>query len=193
MKYKKRVIRLWKWLNNPFCESILLWKEILLITAIVMLVISYMLPFSYQFKSQYFLIGGMAVLGIYFFLIKFIYPNINDHIRSTVHYLLSLSSFEFYLLSTLVVVPIYTGSWLLSVRIYEKKLFSKGIENLRGTIMKKEAIFGIIFVILFVILLKIFQDSIPRITEPITNTVVLVDFVILAIVVGISQLTRSSD
>lgn len=85
------------------------------------------------------------------------------------------------------------GQSLPSMRQLEKNLDISVITTKRAyeELEKKGFIYSI--VILFVILLKIFQDSIPRITEPITNTVVLVGFVILAIVVGISQLTRSSD
>ncbi len=84
------------------------------------------------------------------------------------------------------------GQSLPSMRQLEKDLDISVITTKRAYELEKN---GFIYsiVILFVILLKIFQDSIPRITEPITNTVVLVGFVILAIVVGISQLTRSSD
>lgn len=84
------------------------------------------------------------------------------------------------------------GQSLPSMRQLAKDLDISVITTKRAYELEKN---GFIYsiVILFVILLKIFQDSIPRITEPITNTVVLVGFVILAIVVGISQLTRSSD
>lgn len=84
------------------------------------------------------------------------------------------------------------GQSLPSMRQLEKDLDISVITTKRAYELEKN---GFIYsiVILFVILFKIFQDSIPRITEPITNTVVLVGFVILAIVVGISQLTRSSD
>lgn len=59
--------------------------------------------------------------------------------------------------------------------------------------MKKGAVFGIIFAVVFVILLKVFQNSIPRISEPITNTIVLVGFVVLAMIIGISQLLKKRD
>lgn len=40
------------------------------------------------------------------------------------------------------------------------------------------------------IFLKIFQDSIPKINEPITNIFVLVVFVISAVIYGISRIRK---
>ncbi|WP_341279166.1 hypothetical protein [Paenibacillus sp. FSL H8-0537] len=40
------------------------------------------------------------------------------------------------------------------------------------------------------IFLKIFQDSIPKINEPITNIFVLVVFVISAVIYGVSRIRK---
>ncbi|MFJ6210295.1 hypothetical protein [Lysinibacillus sp. NPDC092081] len=53
--------------------------------------------------------------------------------------------------------------------------------------MKQVSIIGIIFTIGVLICLKIFQDSIQRINEPITNIFVFVGFVFVAIIYGMSR------
>lgn len=53
--------------------------------------------------------------------------------------------------------------------------------------MKQVSIIGIIFTVGLLVFLKVFQDSIPRISEPITNTFVFIGVVIFAIIYGMSK------
>ncbi|SFF09363.1 hypothetical protein SAMN04487969_113176 [Paenibacillus algorifonticola] len=53
--------------------------------------------------------------------------------------------------------------------------------------MKPISIIVIILTVGVFIFLKIFQDSIPKINEPITNIFVFVGFVIFAVIYGISR------
>jgi quinol-cytochrome oxidoreductase complex cytochrome b subunit len=56
--------------------------------------------------------------------------------------------------------------------------------------MKQVSIIGVIFIVVIFILLKVFQDSIPRISEPITNILVFVVFIIFMIILGLSKISK---
>lgn len=59
--------------------------------------------------------------------------------------------------------------------------------------MKQISIIGVIFVVVLVVLLKVFEDSIPRIGDPLTNILVLVLFGIVAVVYGVSQIRKKVE
>lgn len=58
--------------------------------------------------------------------------------------------------------------------------------------MKHVSINGVIFVVI-VVLLKLFQDAIPRINDPTTNIIVFLLFVIFVSVYGFSKVRKSSS
>ncbi|MEK5039414.1 ABC-2 transporter permease [Sporosarcina sp. FSL K6-3457] len=104
-------------------QEVMVWKDILLIASSVLVAISLMFPFSYKFKSQYMLIGGLASLAIYLVLIPLFIPNVNDKVREFVQMVLTLEATQLYLFIILLVTTLYACSWLLSIRIYERKVF----------------------------------------------------------------------
>ena len=57
--------------------------------------------------------------------------------------------------------------------------------------MSKPTVAGMIIGIGLLILLKVFQDSIPRITDPLMNILILIGFVLFAIIYGVSQLRKN--
>ncbi|MEK5070024.1 hypothetical protein [Sporosarcina sp. FSL K6-1508] len=57
--------------------------------------------------------------------------------------------------------------------------------------MKKVTVFGIIIGIGLLVLLKVFQHSIPRISDPLANYTILTGFVLIAIIYGASQLRKN--
>lgn len=59
--------------------------------------------------------------------------------------------------------------------------------------MKQISIIGVIFVVVLIVLLKVFEDSIPRIGDPLTNILVLVLFGIVAVVYGVSQIRKKVE
>lgn len=59
--------------------------------------------------------------------------------------------------------------------------------------MKKVSIAGIIFAVGLLVLLKIFQSSIPRINDPITNILVFIGFVIFLIIYGLAQFRKNDQ
>ncbi|MCI1591879.1 ABC-2 transporter permease [Heyndrickxia oleronia] len=99
------------------------WKDILLMVGIVMVAISLMLPFCYKFKSNYLFIATIIGFGVYLLVINFVIQNLNDRIRESVHMLLTLGNTQLYVLIGLLVIILYIGSWLLSIRIYRNKVF----------------------------------------------------------------------
>lgn len=54
--------------------------------------------------------------------------------------------------------------------------------------MKKGTVIGISIGVL--VLLKVFQDSIPRITDPLTNIIVFTGLVLSSIIYGVSRLRK---
>ena len=104
-------------------QEITIWKDILFIICLVMVAISLLFPFSYKFKSQYMLIGALVSLVIYLVIIPFFIPDVNDKIRELVQMLLTSQSTQLYLFIALSIMVLYVCSWLLSIRIYERKVF----------------------------------------------------------------------
>lgn len=56
--------------------------------------------------------------------------------------------------------------------------------------MKQVSILGIILTVGVLILFKVFQDSIPRINDPITNILVFVGFVIFVTIYVVSKIRK---
>ncbi|KOP80916.1 hypothetical protein AMS59_00240 [Lysinibacillus sp. FJAT-14745] len=99
------------------------WKAILLIIGLVMVAISFMLPVFYKFKRQYLVIASGALVGIYLVTVKLFVPNFNEKLRELTQKFLTLQETQMYFIAILTIVILYIGSWLLSIRIYERKAF----------------------------------------------------------------------
>ena len=104
-------------------KEIMPWKSLLLVFGFTMVLISLMLPFSYKFRSNYLLIASLALFVIYMVVVNLFIKNLNDQIREFVQVLLTLQNYQLYLLIAFSIVALYIGSWLLSIRIYSKKVF----------------------------------------------------------------------
>lgn len=103
-------------------REIMQWEVLLFITSIVMGLTSFAFPFSYLFNSKYLLIGFGGVFVVYMVTLSFI-PNLNDRVRELVQTVLSLDNSLFYLGIILSVGLLYVLSWILSIRIYSRKVF----------------------------------------------------------------------
>lgn len=99
------------------------WKETLLIFGLVMVTIAFILPFSYKFKSQYLLIASAVLFGLYMLAITSFFRNFNDKLRELIQEFMTLQEIQFYFLTILMIIILYIGSWLLSLRIYKRKVF----------------------------------------------------------------------
>lgn len=109
--------------NLMIHQEIVAWKALLFIVSVVMVSISLFFPFAYKFKSQYMMLVSLVLFGAYMIVIRLFVPNLNDKIRELVQILLSLENVQFYIIVGLAVTVLYVCSWLLSIRIYEKKVF----------------------------------------------------------------------
>ncbi|MDE5054123.1 ABC-2 transporter permease (plasmid) [Niallia taxi] len=103
-------------------QELMAWKEIMLIISLVMIVASFILPFSYQFKSQYLLIASIVLFVIYMVIINMIFHNLNEVIMNFVEKLLSLQTLSFYLITSGSILILFACSWLLSIRIFKNKV-----------------------------------------------------------------------
>jgi len=58
--------------------------------------------------------------------------------------------------------------------------------------MKRATVGGLIIGIGLLVLLKVFQHSIPRISDPLTNYIILTGFVLFVIIFGATRLRKST-
>lgn len=103
--------------------ELFLWREILLIIGLVMVTTSFILPISYKFKSKHLVMILGALVGLYLVTITILLPNLHDILRGFVQNFLTLQETQMYFVAILTTVILYIGSWLLSIRIYERKAF----------------------------------------------------------------------
>lgn len=104
-------------------EVLFLWKDILLIIGLVMVTLSFILPIIYKFKTQSLMIAVGALFGIYILIIKFLSPSLNGALRELIQKFMTLQETQMYFVATLTIIILYVGSWLLSIRIYARKVF----------------------------------------------------------------------
>ena len=99
------------------------WKQFFFVAGIIMLFFSFYFPFSYRFASKYLLIASIGGFLIYLFLLRFLVPNLNDLTRSMTTKILERNDVELWLGTSALLIILYLLSWMVSVRIYEKKVF----------------------------------------------------------------------
>ena len=114
-------------------KEIIDWKEMMLVISLVLVFVSFAFPFSYKFKSQYLMTGSailfVALMVIGNFIIPKVVPMLEDtmdleeKVNGLVQKLFSLQDMQLYGLIAIVIVVLYGCSWLLSIRIYSKKVF----------------------------------------------------------------------
>ena len=114
-------------------KEIIDWKEMMLVMSLVLVFVSFAFPFSYKFKSQYLMTGSaiifVALMVIGNFIIPKVVPmledtmNLEEKVYGLVQRLFSLQDMQMYGLIASVVIVLYVCSWLLSIRIYSKKVF----------------------------------------------------------------------
>ena len=97
--------------------------HLLMIAIGSLFVVSFMYPVAYKFTSKYVNITFFTCFGLYLAIIMFFIPNLNDQIRETFTKIMSLGESQLILYAGLTLVITYILSWLLSIRIYEKKVF----------------------------------------------------------------------
>ncbi|TQR34355.1 ABC-2 transporter permease [Lysinibacillus sphaericus] len=104
-------------------ETLFLLKDIVIIIGLVMVAISFILPICYKFKTQALMIASGTLFGIYLVTIKYLFPSFNDTLRELIQKFLTLQETQMYFVAIFTIIILYVGSWLLSIRIYAKKVF----------------------------------------------------------------------
>ncbi|MFJ7915225.1 MULTISPECIES: ABC-2 transporter permease [unclassified Lysinibacillus] len=104
-------------------ETLVLLKDIVIIIGLVMVAISFILPICYKFKTQSLMIASGTLFGIYLVTIKYFFPSLNDTLRELIQKFLTLQETQMYFVAIFTIIILYVGSWLLSIRIYAKKVF----------------------------------------------------------------------
>lgn len=104
-------------------KEIIQWKQLFLIMSIVALFVSFAFPFSYLFKSQYLLFGGIALFVFYIVTVSKFIPDLNDRIRKIVGIVLSFEQSLVYVGGLVLVGLLYLFSWMISISIYNRKVF----------------------------------------------------------------------
>lgn len=103
--------------------ALFLWKDILLIIGLVMVAMSFILPICYQFKTQSLMIAVGILFGLYMVTINFLFPSFKDTLSELTQRFLTLQDIQMYVVATLTIIILYFVSWLLSIFIYERKVF----------------------------------------------------------------------
>lgn len=109
--------------NLVIHKELVPWGQLLFIAGFVAVFVSLAFPFSYLFKSQYLMIASIVFFVLYFITISKFIPDLNDRIRGIVQTLLSLDDALLYGGAIVSVILLYFFSWMLSVRIYHRKVF----------------------------------------------------------------------
>ena len=99
------------------------WDQLLFTASVVVLFVSFAFPFSYQFKSQYLMIACIVLFVLYLVVVNRFILDLNDRIREVVETLLTIDNAVLYAGGILSVVLLYFFSWMLSIRIYSRKVF----------------------------------------------------------------------
>ena len=99
------------------------WKDILYTFGLVMAFLSIIFPFFYKFKQQSLMIGAMVFCVIAILGFRIGMQFFNEQFGETFQWIGSLSELQLYSFAALAIFLLYWGSWLLSLRIYERKVF----------------------------------------------------------------------
>lgn len=99
------------------------WKQVFMIAGIVITFVSIYFPFSYKFKSNYLMIGTIVLGFIYMLIINLLGSDIRNEMRELSADFSELSDVRLLIGISVILIVLYFISWMLSIRIYEKKIF----------------------------------------------------------------------
>lgn len=99
------------------------WKDILHTFGLIMAFLSIIFPFFYKFKQQYLMIGAMVLFVVAIFTFRIVMQIFNEQFAKAFQWLASLPELQLYSFAALSILLLYGASWLLSMRIYERKVF----------------------------------------------------------------------
>lgn len=104
-------------------QELPVWRNLVLVLDSVLVMISVIFPFSYKYKSQYLLIASIIFFVIYLFVFKFVVNHLIDELPTFIATMILMDSMQLVLTSSLIIIGLYALSWLLSIRIYSRKVF----------------------------------------------------------------------
>lgn len=93
------------------------------VVIVSLFLVALMYPFSYKFASKYLLIAFFVGFAFYFLTVKLFVPNLNDQILNAFAKIAAGGEPIYLLYAMIILVIVYSTSWLLSIKIYEKKVF----------------------------------------------------------------------
>lgn len=99
------------------------WKDMLFTFGMTMTLIAVIFPFFYKFKQQFLLIAFFFLIGLFMFTYKIILYVFRDAFTEVVQWIAALPDLQLYGSATIIILLLYSGSWLLSIRIYNRKVF----------------------------------------------------------------------
>ncbi|PQD94529.1 ABC-2 transporter permease [Pradoshia eiseniae] len=97
--------------------------QLVLISSFVVIFIAAAFPLSYLLNSQYLLIAGIITFVVYLFIANMFIPDLNDRIRNLTQSILSYDHTQLYIYVLLVSGILSILSFLISMRIYSRKVF----------------------------------------------------------------------
>ena len=99
------------------------WKNAIQTFGLVLAWQAVIFPFSYKFKQQYLLIGVIIFSIIAISTYKIVSHIFKEQFGEALQWIASQPELQLYSFAALVLLLLYWGSWLLSIRIYERKVF----------------------------------------------------------------------
>lgn len=99
------------------------WIHLGLVAIASLIVVAIMYPFSYKFESKYLLVTFFIGFAVYLLAAKFFVSDINDQLGIFVSKLTSVLEVKVMMFTLITVIILYGVSWLISIKIYEKKVF----------------------------------------------------------------------
>lgn len=108
--------------NLVIHHEVVPWEQLVMTATVVVVFISLAFPFSYLFKSQYLMIASIVAFVLYVIIVSQFIFDLNDRIREVVQTVMSFESSLLYAGGALSLVLLYLFSWMLSVRIYSRKV-----------------------------------------------------------------------
>ncbi|MGE7022191.1 ABC-2 transporter permease [Solibacillus cecembensis] len=99
------------------------WIHLGLVAVASLVVVAFMYPFSYKFASKYLLITFVIGFAVYFLAMKLFIHDLNDQFRAIILKVTPLMESQAMFFALIAALVLYGVSWILSVKIYEQKVF----------------------------------------------------------------------
>jgi len=99
------------------------WTHLGLVAMASLIIVAFIYPFSYKFASKYLLITFVIGFALYMLAINLLITDLNQLVYDFLLKLRFLMEARVMIFTFITVFILYCVSWLLSIKIYEKKVF----------------------------------------------------------------------